>query len=510
MSNSLSTKGVTLTVLDPDDKSKFMAWDSMFHTFFMIGDLDQFLSKTKHPGLPATADKSVLDETKDADKIKALNLHSKAVGFMTYAFSHVDVCGLVNKSKSSEWPRGQAHLIYRAYQAKFFPDDYYVAGAALQQKLADIPKMAEFGDPNKIFAKIAQCVAEAPTVVISEERLTEIIISKMPMNYMSTVQAITDAKGAGLTREELEIALEKRYRLIQLSRSIGSKSGKKKSSKDDSDDEDTEVALNAIAGKCFKCGVKGHRAAECPKKKDSGGNKSSGKSGTSGQRKFQGNCNNCGKKGHKADDCWDLEKNRSKRPSNYRSGGGNQSGNGNSTAAATLEVIMYASTRVPSELNGSSDLIMCDTAASAHVMNSTRGARNLIKKEKNSLLANKTVMKTSQVGDYALNFYDQKGNQTVCGLLKEATVSPGGINLFAAGTTSATELRQIVRVRPPWRSHCCFFIGSFWFVFSFSCKVYVCKIPDHLSNGRFQLDAHGFGYNIGQAIPRYCKVQLNS
>lgn len=65
-------------------------------------------------------------------------------------------------------------------------------------------------------------------------------------------------------------------------------------------------------------------------------------------------------------------------------------------------------------------------------------------------------------------------------------------------------------MRPPWRSHCCFFIGSFWFVFSFSCKVYVCKIPDHLSNGRFQLDAHGFGYNIGQAIPRYCKVQLNS
>jgi hypothetical protein len=40
---------------------------------------------------------------------------------------------------------------------------------------------------------------------------------------------------------------------------------------------------------------------------------------------FNGDCHICGKKGHKAADCWDSERNKDKRPSNYRSTTANRS-----------------------------------------------------------------------------------------------------------------------------------------------------------------------------------------
>ncbi len=58
------------------------------------------------------------------------------------------------------------------------------------------------------------------------------------------------------------------------------------------------------------------------------------------RKQFKGLCNNCGKIGSKAIDCWDLDKNKSKCPSNYKAKesaqflsnlSNNNSGNNNST-----------------------------------------------------------------------------------------------------------------------------------------------------------------------------------
>jgi len=38
-------------------------------------------------------------------------------------------------------------------------------------------------------------------------------------------------------------------------------------------------------------------------------------------KKFKGFCNTCGKQGHKSTDCWENEKNKSKRPKNWKSNG---------------------------------------------------------------------------------------------------------------------------------------------------------------------------------------------
>ena len=36
------------------------------------------------------------------------------------------------------------------------------------------------------------------------------------------------------------------------------------------------------------------------------------------KKKFKGTCYNCGKQGHKGPDCWEKEKNKDKRPKNYK------------------------------------------------------------------------------------------------------------------------------------------------------------------------------------------------
>ena len=71
-------------------------------------------------------------------------------------------------------------------------------------------------------------------------------------------------------------------------------------------------------------------------------------------------------------------------------------------------VILCAPESVPSEVIGVEGLIGRDTGASAHVRNTELGAIKIDEKEKNSVMASMTVMKTLQIGDFLLEFFDKK------------------------------------------------------------------------------------------------------
>ena len=78
-------------------------------------------------------------------------------------------------------------------------------------------------------------------------------------------------------------------------------------------------------------------------------------------------------------------------------------------------MILCAPESVPSEVIGVEGLIGLDTGASAHVRNRKLGAIKIDEKEKSSVMASMTVMKTSQIGDFLLEFFDKKGHKTISG-----------------------------------------------------------------------------------------------
>jgi hypothetical protein len=88
------------------------------------------------------------------------------------------------------------------------------------------------------------------------------------------------------------------------------------------------------------------------------------------------------------------------------------------------DVILCAPESVPSEVIGVEGLIGRDTGASAHVRNTELGAIKIDEKEKNSVMASMTVMKTLQIGDFLLEFFDKK---KVTRPWVDAINSPGGV-----------------------------------------------------------------------------------
>jgi len=79
----------------------------------------------------------------------------------------------------------------------------------------------------------------------------------------------------------------------------------------------TEVSLATFEGICHICKQRGHKAANCPKKRQGRGR--GGRRGTKEKiEKFEGTCNLCGRYGHKDTDCWDRDENASKRPPGWK------------------------------------------------------------------------------------------------------------------------------------------------------------------------------------------------
>jgi hypothetical protein len=78
-------------------------------------------------------------------------------------------------------------------------------------------------------------------------------------------------------------------------------------------------------------------------------------------------------------------------------------------------VILCAPESERSEVIGVEGLIVFLTGASAHVRNRERGAIKIDEKEKSSVMASMTVMKTPQIGDFPLEFFDKKDHKTMSG-----------------------------------------------------------------------------------------------
>ena len=114
--------------------------------------------------------------------------------------------------------------------------------------------MKDNDDPKKIFErlKVVEVRFITPNHKIKEEDQMAVMLSQFPREHQAMITAEHCAKGAAVTTEDLEDAMNQHYRLIN--------NGKT------NQDED-EISLTAFDRTCCNCDKPGHRHKDCRARK---------------------------------------------------------------------------------------------------------------------------------------------------------------------------------------------------------------------------------------------------
>ena len=351
----LDTKSIPLPKFDGEDAS-FEVWWPKFEAYANLKGFSESIEGAGDPELPKKED--TLSSDADTKKIqqRAIIKNKLAVSSFTMAFNTVALMNRIEKSKTTNYPRGLASLITEQLMKKYRPQDR----ASKLEALRDLSliKMTDDDEPDKIFNEIAALQQKYVNSGLSEEALVNHIMLIAPDMYNDRLTSASETQGANLKLDHLQVAMNARYRLSQIKDDIMETTSTK-------NEEGTESALIAkfqesiknmdeatmsafMKQLCYHCGQPGHKAFECPKKKNGSGRGYGGRGGGyrggrggrgyggRGRGKFQGKCNNCGKQGHKMADCWDLDENKNKRPKDYKTGG-NDEKKGSETGNVSIE-----------------------------------------------------------------------------------------------------------------------------------------------------------------------------
>jgi hypothetical protein len=277
-------------------------FEMQWNAFAQVEGFSDALMANGHPDMPTDYKTAIPDDGQGQGKkqARAKKGNAKAVAYYTLAYKSARLRAMINKAKTDEWPGGEAWMINSALIKKYRPDDI-IAAAEAHRRLNDV-SMKTYDDPAILFEQLAEIeVAYAGTTLkITEQDCIGVVFATAAEKYHSVLTSEQHTKGAGLTMDDLEDAMNQLWRQ-------GGESQKKHTGNDGG-----EMVLSAFGGTCYNCQEKGHRANQCPKK-DGPNN---GYRNTSGNTrgKFKGERNNCGKIGHKKSDCWQLEENKNNRP----------------------------------------------------------------------------------------------------------------------------------------------------------------------------------------------------
>ena len=264
-----------------------------------------------------------IDEATDEGKmiVKKIDWNKLAMHLFTLAFKTQRLMGMINKVKTDEWPGGRASDVTKLLLKRYKQDD----AINIIDMTAELGKVKLFdkGDPAVLFEELYMIKNMYTSALnkVKDEQLIPYVLAGSPSRYHSIITNKVRTKGNALTLDDLEDVMNDQWYLTP--------EGKRSSANDDAEGE---VSLVAFNGNCNHCGAFGHKAAQCPKKGNDNYNNSNnkfqsrnnngnirGKGNNQRSKKFNGNCNHCGKYGHKKIDCWELEENKSKRPTGWSS-----------------------------------------------------------------------------------------------------------------------------------------------------------------------------------------------
>lgn len=283
---------------------------------------DEAFAETAETDLPKTGkDAKAIDVTTGSDtekvakklQLKAVARHKKMNAFLQSACLDHEF-ELVNECCTPDWPLGDCSLLLTKLTEKHQPQDQM---AVVQQQTALIAvSMKSNDDPRVLSSQFAKAQAISMKDTIPEKTKIAMIIEKSPKLYNQTIHAEKDRLVTASEPVTSHKLLEKMHELWRMN------GGKNQATDSDSDsDSGKEFALGTFPGKCFKCNEVGHKAFECPKKKDLS----------------HIECYECGKRGHYARNCWEKEINKNKRPEGWKSSKENEV---SGAAVTTFELII--------------------------------------------------------------------------------------------------------------------------------------------------------------------------
>ena len=299
MSDEIFDRGGRIPSFDGEPKN-FPNWWKKFTAYATLAKIKDILKEVRDPNLPEK-EVSEFDEEDESNKLAriAIKKNESAMLSFSIAFSSDSAMNILYAACTENWPDGEAHLVVRELMKRYRPLDT-VSKIEMRQQLSKI-RMKKGMNPLILFETLTSIQNQylGPGKKLPKEELIPIILDVAPEEYRAVLSSEKRMRRDTLTVEDLESAMMDEYR--QMTRTQVKSSG-------------TEGEMLLFGqGVCYSCGSPGHRANECPKRRDQ--SKNQGRT-----HRFQGKCSTCGVKGHRSKDCWTKEENKDRRPANWKSG----------------------------------------------------------------------------------------------------------------------------------------------------------------------------------------------
>ena len=251
-------------------KDDYVMWQAKFISFATYkGFKDHLLGTSK---LIVAADGNALTDAQNKTNINWLNKNAMAYSFLHLCIKDPVSFGAIYNAVTDQLPDGDASVAWNNMMLIFKP----VSSAKkheLEQAFNQSNLRSENKNPDEWFAELEkirlQLKLDFKVTMDDDKMISQIVYNLHPTPYQTTVALLKRDlnKAVVLTLSDVKDDIRQIYGSLKVSHQTS--------------------AETALTGKSrFK-------------------------------KQYKGQCRICGRR-HKADDCWELEKNKSKRPANYK------------------------------------------------------------------------------------------------------------------------------------------------------------------------------------------------
>ena len=257
----------TIPVLKADDISEYLAWnDAMKGVCLGSGCGDALDEKIMENVLTIVGKHENLqnldpDDANDAALLSAIRQNDRVMGYLNMGLTIIEHRVCVSATKTSDWPLGIAYKALREVREHFIPSGT-MTKATLKKTLRGVTmKSRDPKDLGNELIKVKTLYLEAGYAV-DESDLVDQAMLVLPGAYadaMIGVHKTCDKPGNPTLKEIIEAARDK-YQFAMKD---------KEPVKDEKKEELTLTEVDdvkkkgSIKGKCYTCGIAGHREMNC-------------------------------------------------------------------------------------------------------------------------------------------------------------------------------------------------------------------------------------------------------